>query len=184
MLNNKGIRELEKNGSTYSKVLVEGLLDNNNTALTCEAFGMNVLKRSKEATLQLYGKNACRHNFLMMQKIDIKIHSCNSFIITLGPPDPPVNVCVTVGPEMSLLVSWEPPFFPFIENVSLNYTLYILKDHGYSLTIKDIEYHNTSYLFATDALETCQNVSFVLQSVNAAGIGSNSSTITRAIPES
>ena len=84
---------------------------------------------------------------------------------------------------MSLLVSWEPPFFPFIENVSLNYTLYILKDHGYSLTVKDIEYHNTSYLFATDALETCQNISFILQSVNVAGTGSNSSTITKNIPK-
>ena len=81
-------------------------------------------------------------------------------------------------------MSWEPSFFPFIENVSLNYTLYIQKDHEYSLTIKDIEYHNTSYLFATDALETCQNVSFVLQSVNAAGAGISSSTITRAVPES
>ena len=55
-LNSIGIKELETNESTYSKVFVEGLLDNNNTALTCEAFGMGVLKKSKEATLQLYSK--------------------------------------------------------------------------------------------------------------------------------
>ena len=99
-----------------------------------------------------------------------------------GPPDPPAGIRVTPSSHLSLLVSWDPPFFPFAE-VPFTYTLFIMKNGAARETIYNISSITTSYLYAGGPSDGCRNVSFSLQSINDAGEGDVSDIVTATLPQ-
>ena len=92
-------------------------------------------------------------------------------------PDPPNNIQLNVHSQLSLLLSWSPPFAV----VPYTYTLIIFNGDS-AETITNISSNVTNYIYNGSSTDVCQNVSFYLQSVNDAGVGENSTIATATVP--